>query len=293
MNEKFLLQFTPERWSPEQKFFQFVGVSKCFGPEAQKGARTCSDHIGKFDILVGLANRIAPDLQKDHDELDANGHSKNRYHREFTAMLEGMISEIYSGLDGVRRLLFSVYRHVKGIQNHSTEAMFNRATNASYGEGLPQEILDALKDANEAWFPRLRSLRTEIAHGEIGTCHLDRETKKIRYMHSGIPGSEAHRAFIIDDVISEIEIWRSGSVKLRDVVFKVMCGLFEQEPLFQMCGMYKARWYGRFVVPSQKLSFDDGYCVSRKWFMNDTELKCPLRSRCRAFENEWDGPVPW
>ena len=293
MTDKFLLQFVPERWNPEKKFFQFVGVSKRFDAEAQKGARTCSDHIGKFIVLAGLANRIAPDLAKDHEQLDANGYSHNRYHREFTAVLEASISEIYSGLDGIRRLLFSVYRDVKGIQNQSTERMFKRATTDFYGEGFPREILEALKEADKTWFPSLRLLRTENTHGETGSCHLDRKTQKIRYIHSGLRGTEANRAFVVEDIVEDIERWRSGSSTLRDVVFTVLCSLFEQEQLFQPCGMYKARMYVRFVIPTEKLTFGDGFCVSRKWFMNEAELKCPLRDKCRAFENEWNGPVPW
>lgn len=62
----------------------------------------------------------------------------------------------------------------------------------------------------------------------------------------------------------------------------------EQEPLFQMCGIYQARIYQRFVVPSPTLSFNDGFCASRGWFLKEDGYACPLAKRCGAFGRNWD-----
>lgn len=281
----FYTRFTPEQWNWEDRFSNFVGVSKVFDREARKGAKTSAGHLAKFEVLAGLANRIVPDLTKDREQFREKGYSDNRYHREFAALIEVLAAELYASLDGIRRVLFAVYRDVKGVQNQSTEKMFRRAADKEYGEGLPENITDALSAAHETWFPSLRRLRSEITHGETGSCHTDDETGRVRYFHEAL--GHGSKALVVDDVVAEINAWRMGVSQLKEAVFEHLCTMFEDEPLYQVCGMYRGRIYERFVVPSTDLSFGDGYCKSRKWFLKEAKFHCPLRHRCGAFHHEW------
>jgi hypothetical protein len=230
-------------------------------------------------------------LRKDKVQLEKNGYSNNRFHLEFTALLEVLVGDLYSSLDGIRRVLFSVYRDTKGIQNHSTETLFKRAIQHDYYNGIPPNIRDALVTAQNNWFPSLRRLRTELAHGQTGVCDLVERTDKIRYFHGGL--GDGRKAFVIEDVIAELNTWREGVIVLKEIIFKQLFLLLEQEPVHQPCGMYKGHLYERFVAPTATLSSNDGFCHSRRWFLMAGDLQCPRRNECGAFNREWTGKTPW
>lgn len=281
MDDTFLIRFTPERWNWSEKFGNFVGVSRAFDREAQRGTSTFIDHLAKFDLLAGLANRIGPDLKKDQDELTRAGYTDSRFHREFAALVEVLVTELYACLDGLRRLLYSVFKNVNGVQNQSTEKLFRRAVEGAYGDGIPLVIVEALTAASESWFPGLRTLRRELTHGQTGSCHLERNSDRIGYLHGGL--GDKRRAFVIDDIVAQVNRWREGVVELAEVVFAEMYSKLEQVPLPQVCGFYRGRLYERRVVPSAALSFNDGVCMSKQWFMSTDGLRCPLQRGCGAF----------
>src|SRR5262249_12474910 len=150
------------------------------------------------EILAGIANRLAQDLHLDNAELQEGGHTPAMRSKEYAAIVEALITTLYSALDGLRRTLYGAYKKVRRVQNSSNERMFNLASEGESGEGFPQPIREALAKANATWFPELCRIRTELIHRELGSSHWDPQTDKIFYIHGGL-GSPT-RAHLIDDV---------------------------------------------------------------------------------------------
>lgn len=226
-----------------------------------------SDNPGKFEILAGLANRLAEELHLDHCDLQAHGHTSAVRSKEYAAIVEALVATLYSALDGLRRTLYGAYRKVQRVQNSSNEKMFRLATQRGYGEGFPEPIREALAEANTTWFPEFYRIRTELTHRELGSCHWDANAEKIFYMHDGL-GSPT-RSHLIDDVPKMLSYLASQLVPVEKVV---------------ICGLYRGRIYQRKVALTPDMTFHSGSCQSRRWFDKPEERdKCPLRGYCGAY----------
>ena len=181
--EKFLLLFNPEHWPAVQQFRHFIGPPYTVNGELVTGTRAAEGHHEKFLVLAGLANRLQETLVEDLIELDQEGHTPASRSREFAALTETLICELYSCLDGIRRVLFAVYKGVRGVQNKSTKKLFALAHANTYGPEFPEEIRSCLAASYVTWFSRLRLIRTELTHGDVGRCHLTSQGGVITYMH--------------------------------------------------------------------------------------------------------------
>jgi hypothetical protein len=197
-----------------------------------------------------------------------------------------MLCELYSVLDGVRQIVFSAYRNVRGDQNESTDKLFRRAADERYGPGMPRDINESLANAYKSWFPRLREIRTENTHGEIGKCHLDPRTGKIDYIHPGLV-SEG-RALIIPDIIQYTDSVLQNVRELTEWLCAYLYSSLEPQESQILCGLYEGRAYERAVAPGAHLSLADGRCMSVNWFANCPDLLCPMADRCGAFRR----PMP-
>ena len=71
----FGIVFRPEHWSSLERSRTFVGRPFPNDHDLHRGAKAVADHMGKFEILAGLANRLAQDLYLDNAELQARGHT--------------------------------------------------------------------------------------------------------------------------------------------------------------------------------------------------------------------------
>jgi hypothetical protein len=246
----FGLVFIPEQWSSVRKFRQFMGPPFKVDRDLATGANAAENHLEKFSVLAGLANRLKDQLAEDATELAERGHTPASRSKEFAALVEALFCELYAVLDGIRRTLFSTCNKVRGVQNKSTERLFKKAKDKEYGSEFPEDIRAALASAFDSWFPRLRSIRTEVTHGGIGSCHLDPKTDKICYIHGGL--GSATRAFVIEDVVEELN-GKAGSVTaLVETVYRLLFSLLEPVDRRVMCGFYKARCYER--VPLSELN---------------------------------------
>lgn len=274
--------FAPEHWTFAATFRQFMGPPFEVNRELGRGARSADSHIAKFTVLAGLANRLRQQLGEDHAELELKGHSSASRSKEYAALIETLFCELYASLDGIRRLLFAAYRNVQGVQNRSTERLFVRAKENGYGAEFPAEIRDLLAAAYDSWFQRLRKLRTEVTHGDIGSCHVDTKTQKVCYMHGdlGTPTT----ALVIEDIDTELNTLFESALKLKENVFAVLCAKLVPEDRTVMCGIYKGRCYHRSVSYSPALTFNDGCCKSLQWFHSEPGLECPLRNDCGAYQ---------
>jgi hypothetical protein len=278
----FGLMFTPEQWSSITKFRRMMGPPFEINRELQKGVSSAENHLAKFTVLAGLANRLGERLAEDQAELDQKGHSPAIRSKEFAALIESLFCELYAVLDGVRRTLYAAYRNVAGVQNASNEKLFKRASENGYGSEFPESIRTALAAAYVSWFPKLRLIRTEVTHGDIGSCHLDEKSETVRYMHSGL-GSRT-KALVIEDVIAELnQHWMSVS-ELVENIFSSLCSKLEPIERTTFCGVYKGRFYQRDVAPSAVMTFNSGRCKSIAWFEKEPGHECPLRQHCGAYQ---------
>lgn len=280
MQETFFLKFTPERWTPFERF-------RAFAPDTYPdkwvayGLTAIQDHLTKYEVIAGLVNDLIPTIDEDRKELDKTGYSSSRRSRQIAALCEVLVCELYSSMDGLRDSLFGIYRKVKGIQRSSNDALFKRAKERKYGDEFPEPLRKAMSDAYDAWFQKLKKLRTEVTHGQVGHCHLDKETKKISYLNSGL--GDQKKALLIKDFIYHVSRFFTEIRELLDVIFSFLYKTLKPIPRLQICGIYKARWYVRMVAPTENLSFSDGNCVSWDWFENLEGHQCPFSSKCEAY----------
>jgi hypothetical protein len=281
--ETFGLFFTPDTWPAVHRFSQFIG--RPFDDrEVAKGTKAAASHLDKFETLAGLANRLAPNLVEDEIELDRDGHTQAVRAREFAALVETLVCELYASLDGVRRTLYGAYRKVEGVQNESTKKLFERAARSKYGNTFPEEIRLALASAHVLWFSSLRQLRTELTHGDIGSCHLDRQMNRVSYFHSEL--GTGTRVMVVEDVVGKVNEFARNVSDLVEVVFSHLYLRLELVERRLICGIYKGRAYERLVKPESVLTFDSGRCSSKTWFEREAGLECPLQDQCGAYHRD-------
>jgi hypothetical protein len=274
LSGKFFIDFLPERWNSLTRFLKLVGPPFPTSPGVLSGAHAASGHLSKYDLLADLANRLAPHLSEDLEELHREGFTPAVRSREFAALTETLICTLYSALDGLRDTLYEAYRKVSGVQRKSTKELFKRAAEKTYGPGFPEATRVPLAEAHGTWFPRLREIRIAVTHGETGFCHLDTKTTHIAYLHGRLKS---------DDIVAEVNADAVAVRKLIEEVFSHLCTLLEPIPRKVICGTYKARFYEREVIPGPGLTFASGRCLSRKWFETESGRECPLRTSCGAY----------
>ncbi len=278
----FRLSFVPERWPPFQRFRWFIGPPFPTVGEPIEALMAISAHLGKYETLAGLADRLAEELPADQAELDREGFTPAIRSREFVAVSESLACELYAALDGLKLFLYVAYRHVPGIQRKKTSVLFKKAAEGSYGPGFPTEIQALLAAAYASWFPKLRALRTTITHGLPGSAWLDRETGNVRYIHSGL--SDGPRPFVVDDMVGHLNDLCTKVRELLDGVFSFLLTQLSGFDREVMCGVYKARIYQRTVAVGTEITRESGRCLSRQWFETKPGYECPLRGSCRAYE---------
>ena len=294
MAAEFVRYFAPDVWNYARKFQVFMGSPFKVDFELKVGATSVVAHHEKYELLGAIANEFVATIHEDEAEFEARGYTPSDRTRSFAALTETMIAEQYSMLDGLRRAIFSVFRGVSGIQNHSTQTLFERAARHGYGSppsGHPgeeffPELIGELTHAQDAWFPNLAKIRTLTTHGETGRCHRDRKTNAIVYWH-GVTG-HAGDPLRIDNVVNWVNATHDAVVRLAEFFFE-RCFL-ALKPLERpvMCGLYNGRVYERMVAASGTLSLNDGRCLSRGWFETEPTCSCPMSNVCGAY----DRPVP-
>jgi hypothetical protein len=280
VSDEFVLFFDPSQWTAARRLQVFVGPPLNH-PEVRRGAEASMSHLEKYQVLVGLANRLVTTLREDQEELDRDGYSPAQRSKEFAALIEVLACELYSAIDGVRRALYGTYKGVSGIRKDSNDKMFDNASNRKYGPEFPEALRAALDGANLSWFKRLRALRTEVTHGSTGSCSLNREKGTISYFHRRL-GSD--RTTLIDaDIVGRLNEYHRDVKALTEIVFSHLYTLIEPREDRASCGIYRGRLYERTVRVGEELTFASGRCYSKTWFLCNPKYSCPLSERCPAF----------
>lgn len=276
--DKFLINFNPEQWDSVTKFRKFKYIPLEDNWLFKRGISTTEEHLSKFRTLAEIANELIPKLEIEEIELKKEGYTSAKYSRQLSAIVECNINELYSSLDGIRDVIYSVYSHIQGIQKKSTSKLFSKAKNNNYPNNFPIELNKLLTEAYDNWFIKLRKYRTEFTHGSLGSCYKDNKTNKISYMHSGLGNN--HKALIIDDFISYINTTYKNVLLLQHNIFEFLYNILPLQSTKILCGFYKGLAYGRFIEPEKNLTFNSGFCCSIEY-----PTPCPLKDNCGAYNN--------
>jgi len=279
--EFFLIMFAPQEWTPARRFSFFLGPPFSISRGLVQATRAAENRRQKHGILAGLANQLRLGLAEDYQELDDVGFTSAARSKRFSAVVETMFLELYSSLDAVRSALFEAYRRVRGVQNKSTNRLFQRAHEDGYGPEFPEPVRQALSAAYSSWYQELRRIRVELSHGNIGSCHIDLASGKVIYMHDGLGTDQ--RALVIDDLEAKVNELSNCVFALVDEVFLCLCSQLEPVEVVVPCGVFRERLYERTVSYDDNLDLHSGVCFSKRWFENEPDHLCPVRTRCGAY----------
>ena len=282
-HDRFLLSFVPEQWDVIKVFSTFPLKGTKNTRLLSRGLKSVNDHLEKYRTFAGLANKLIPGFEVDREQVENNGYSPAIHSKEFAAVVESCVCELYSTLDGVRDVIFVIYNDVQGVQKKSNEKLYRKASDGEYGDDFPSELNEILAHAYNDWFKNLRDFRTEMTHGSLGSTSMDHETKKIRYFHQGM--GKNRNSLIMEDFVEFISALYLKVLNHLNEVFSFLYNTLSLQPTSVRCGIYKGRFYERLVEPERPLTNSSGYCVARQWFDTMPEFKCPLSQDCRAYEN--------
>jgi hypothetical protein len=115
-HDGFVLNFVPDLWDSAVKFgkFNYLPLEKNYN--FKRGIGTTADHLNKFRVLAEVATNLMAGFEIDAMELDGRGYSEAKHSRQFSAVGECCINELYSALDGIRDVIYAVYSSVQGVQ---------------------------------------------------------------------------------------------------------------------------------------------------------------------------------
>lgn len=270
--------FAPENWGEVDRFAHFYsGTFNFSGPE-KRAVSGVLNHFNKAIILRNLAVKLAPNLEIDLQQLEEKSYTPAENSYELSSVVETVFTELYSSIDCTKNIVFALYKKCRGIPN-STRKMFRNIQIGNVSSDFPEDLKTAFKDAT--WFDDLRSIRDELTHLDLGTCHLDKEKGLVSYMHHGIRRSEGY--LIIEDIFQRIDLFIKGVNRFLGSVFHFLNSLLKKEPVFEMCGIFSGRGYSRYIVPSETIDFNSGVCDSHTWFDLPDNPRCPFADSCGAY----------
>lgn len=276
--DRFLAFFVPERWSPLDRLRKLTGAPFPDRGLYIEGLMMVAAHLEKYVVLAGLANRLSPELEKDHEELAQHGFTPALRGKEFTAVTETLVCELYAVLDGLRRTLCGAYP--KANLPDKTSRLFKNAQEGKT-RALPEEIRVPLALAQESWFPLLRTFRVSVTHRESGHAFWVKETGLVRYMHTSFV--DGPPSFVCEDITSLLNERHEQVVGLVDTIATFMLSQLLPGERRVICGTYKARMYERTVSNREPLTRQSGRCYSREWFEKEEGYACPMRESCDAY----------
>jgi nucleoid DNA-binding protein len=270
--------FAPEQWGEVTKFRMFAHSTYQLKPRENMALHGVEGHFQKYSVLLGLAQRLAPALIEDNEEVDKQGYSSAIRSKELAAIVDALFSELYSAVDCTRQVIAAIYGKYKGVTAKSTSKLFKNASEGKLDEKVPKEIRVALAEAN--WFPKLRDIRTAITHYNIGSCHMDKDGRISYFLHQF--GTQTN-TLVTEDVIQEVSTYANQINKLLGRIYRTLNNTLKDVETVQICGIFGGRIYQRFVSSQEARDFNSGRCKSYEWFEKDTEPTCPFTKDCGAY----------
>lgn len=274
--------YAPERWGTLEKFSNFYSGTYSFSESGKRSVSGAINHFHKALLLRDLALKLIPNLEIDEAELKQHGFTHAINSGELSAIVEGVITEIYSSLDCTRKVITEIYSSYRGIPD-STRKFFERLKNCKnkIDERFPEQLILAVNDAG--WYEELRRIRDELTHLDTGSCHKDKETGKVWYMHTGIKING--KSLIFDDIMQKLAQIISDVNQFTGRVFAFLLTQLKDERILQHCGIFNGRIYTRYVSPSESIDFHSGICDAKRWFELEENPTCIYAHECGAYKN--------
>ncbi len=270
--------YGPEQWGSLEKFQKFYSSTHSLSDTGKRSVSGAINHFHKAITLQNLAIKLIPNLEEDEKELDQHGFSRAVNSSEISAVIEGIILELYSSLDCTRKVVTEIHSNYQGVPD-STRKYFQNIKKGKIDPNFPEQLIIAVNEAT--WYNGFRMIRDELTHHDTGRCHKDRDTGKIRYIHSGIKIKK--ESLIIDDIFEKLNQTFSEVNQFIERVFKYLNTKLNNEPVIQICGIFEGRAYTRFVSPHDATDFHGGVCESYKWFDLEGNPTCKFAAQCGAY----------
>ncbi|MES3054562.1 hypothetical protein O6V14_02855 [Sphingomonas faeni] len=269
--------FAPERWGQVDRFRTLSSTTYNFRGHEKRVLAGVENHFHKALTLFGMAERLLPSLAIDESELEEKGFTSAQNARNLAAVLEGVITELYSVVDCTAKVLHIIYGPTSRGFRESTRRLFAETQGIS---GSFPDRLKVLIGASE-WYEDLRKIRDELTHRDVGSCSHDRETGLVRYYHSSLWDGE--RLKPIEDVFG----WARDSIDAVNffigTVFHELNSNIVAGTVTQMCGMVQGRMLMRLLDAAEPIDFNNGACLSAQWFDKPDEPRCPFVDNCGAY----------
>ncbi|MHB8472624.1 MAG: hypothetical protein ACYDC8_07230 [Gammaproteobacteria bacterium] len=270
--------YAPEQWGQIDVFSHFYAGTHEFNGDAKKAVAGVANHFQKAIILRELATKLAPNLDLDQEQLNAQGYTAAANSREFSAVVEGVFLELYSSIDCARKVVVSIYRRTRKIPD-STRKLFQRIKDRELGTDFPLPLKDAFLAAT--WYEELLAIRDELTHSDIGSCRLDPTSRLISYSHRGINTRGA--PLEIADAFGKLDELISGINAFLGLIFNFLNLQLRPHTIDQLCGFFFGRGYMRKLPLESVIDFNTGTCQSRTWFDTESQYRCPFADACGAY----------
>lgn len=275
-----LLMFAPERWGQVQRFRTLHATTYALRRHQQRVLAGVENHFHKANTLFQLAHDLMPALKLDEAELEQNGFTPGRHAKKFAAIVETVITELYSVIDCTAKTLFFVYGPSSRGMQESTRRIFTRVDAIS--GAFPDHLKDIIRSCH--WYEDLRQLRDELTHSDVGSCSTDWATGLVRYWHSS--ATEGQRLQPIDHIIGWLTQLIGFVDAFTDSVFRVLNETITAGTVTQMCGMVQGRMLMRLLDVALPIDFHNGTCLSAQWFDLPENPRCPFADGCGAYRQK-------
>lgn len=122
------------------KFKQFYAATYNFKPDAKKAVAGIDNHFQRALTLRRVAEKLAPNLRLDNEELAQKGYTAALNSQEFSAVVEEVFTELYSSIDCTRKVIVAIYGKCRNVPD-STRKLLERAIKGEIGSDFPKELL--------------------------------------------------------------------------------------------------------------------------------------------------------
>jgi hypothetical protein len=272
--------YAPERWGEVDRFRTLWPTTYAFRGRERRVLAGVENHFHKALTLLSIGESLLPTLDVDEAELEENGFTPARNARNLAAVLEGVITELYSVIDCTAEMLHIIYGPTTTRFRKSTRGLFHDVD--KFSGSFPERLKELVRSAN--WYAELRNIRDELTHRDVGSCSQDRETGIVRYFHSSLWNGE--RIEPIEDIFGWLNEKRDAVNGFIGTVFHELNSTITGGTVTQMCGMVKGRLLMRLLDASKPIDFHNGHCLSAQWFENEEEYRCPFADECGAFQRK-------
>ena len=276
--------FAPEQWGQVDYFLAFYDKTHNFNARDKRAVGGVRNHFQKAITLIRLAEKLQPNLQKDHDQLENFGYSHEENGEEISTVIEAAILELYSTVDCTVKVLRAIYGKSRGFKE-STRKFFQSVN--EIGGDFPEAIRQAVMAAD--WYWRLMKLRDELVHLGTGVVRQDHETKLASYSHYGL--TENEKLFRIEDIYGWLHTEAAHINKFIGLIFHHLNQNLAKIEVFQPCGMLRGKILWRYLSPIGEINFNSGRCGAWVWFEKPGETLCPFIPMCGAYQRKAPAPA--